>query len=262
MDVALAQVLIEAVVFELTAPDSWSIGRSHAADAPLSLKALTNAGSVATAWYISNVTSTSPPHRKDLLALEATLAGNLDSVVGALASVPGIRILQRPRIQTSVGLPATMFLEVGPSLYPTNGAYYGAAYCGCHAAIQMLHASVTLKVTCFLAPDGTVLTDVRQQIDKLAGTVTIQNAGDVPVTTNYTAQTHLAVRDRDILVLGGFVENSRESIFSPVSFLDRVPVAGDWLNKIITYPTRKIPRELVVLLRPVLLPPAQVASSL
>lgn len=56
--------------------------------------------------------------------------------------------------------------------------------------------------------------------------------------------------------LTGLIEILQELVFSQVSALNRVPLAGALLNTMIAYPTRKTRYELVVLIRQTTLPVA------
>jgi len=101
--------------------------------------------------------------------------------VTALATNSRARILQRPRIQTSHAVPASIF--VGESRpYPT-GSYYGGGAFGGYSSIEQLQIGVTLEVTPLINPDGLVVMDIHQKIDSFTGNVTIQNIGDVLITS-------------------------------------------------------------------------------
>jgi len=111
----------------------------------------------------------------------ASLGNDLDVSVTALAANSRARILQRPRIQTSHAVPASIF--VGESRpYPT-GSYYGGGAFGGYSSIEQLQIGVTLEVTPLINPDGLVVMDIHQKIDSFTGNVTIQNIGDVLITS-------------------------------------------------------------------------------
>src|SRR5262249_15021548 len=110
----------------------------------------------------------------------ASFGNDLDIYITALASSGRARILQRPRIQTSHAVPATIF--VGESRPYPQGSYYGGGSFGGYSTIQQLQIGVTLSVTPLINPDGLVVMDISQQITSFAGNVTIQGVGDVPIT--------------------------------------------------------------------------------
>src|SRR4030095_995889 len=116
------------------------------------------------------------------------------------------RILQRPRIQTSHAEEANLFVgETRP--YPST-SYYGGGAFGGYASIQQLQIGVTLSVLPLINPDGLVVMDIHQKIQDAQGTVFIANVGEVPITKDREANAKVAVRDRETVVLGGFLSTS------------------------------------------------------
>src|SRR4029077_20992863 len=86
----------------------------------------------------------------------ATLRGDLDSMINALATNAGVRILQRPRIQTSEGEPATLFVGSAP---PYPGGPFGGYTCGC-PSIQTVIVGRTFEVTCLLPAKNLLQLDI------------------------------------------------------------------------------------------------------
>ena len=186
----------------------------------------------------------------------ARVGNDLDALVLALGSDSRVRILQRPRVQTSTGEPAGLF--VGESRpYSTNDYYGGAAYSS-DPSIRRLTAGVTLEVTPFAKPDGSVEIGIHQVLDQFAGTVTITNVGDVPITTSSEAQVSLMVRDRETLLLGGLISALENQLRFGVPLHKNIPVLGALFRSSSAHATR---HELIVLIRPTILPDKQSAAS-
>jgi type II secretory pathway component GspD/PulD (secretin) len=186
----------------------------------------------------------------------ARVSNDLDALVLALATNSRVRILQRPRVQTSSGEPACLF--VGESRpFSTNDYYGGGAYSS-YPAIRQISAGVTLEVTPFAKPDGSVEMCIHQVLDQFAGTVTITNVGDVPITTSSEAQASLTVRDRETLLLGGWIQGLASRPRSGVPLLKDLPVLGALFR---SSPARKPQRELIVLIRPTVLPSEAATAS-
>jgi type II secretory pathway component GspD/PulD (secretin) len=99
--------------------------------------------------------------------------------------------------------------------------------------------------------------DIMQQIDSVSGTVVIANVGEVPITSSKTANAKVAVRDRDTIILGGLIENSRSSSASGVPFLKDVPLLGHLFRSSTKTENRN---ELIVLIRPTVLPTPEIAA--
>jgi general secretion pathway protein D len=164
-------------------------------------------------------------------------------------------VLQRPRIQTSHNEPASIF--VGQSRpYPTSSYYGGGAYGG-YSSIQQLQIGVTLEVTPLINPDGLVVMDIHTKIDSFDGNVTIQNVGDVPVTSDKEAQAKVSVRDHDTIILGGLIETDQNKNNSGVPFLKDIPLVGYLFRSSHADETRS---ELIVLIRPTVLQSPEIAA--
>jgi general secretion pathway protein D len=181
---------------------------------------------------------------------------DLDIAVTAVASDSRAKILQRPRIQTSHNEPATLF--VGESRpYPTASYYGGGAYGG-YSSIQQLQIGVTLDVTPLINPDGLVVMDIHQTIESANGTVNIVNVGDVPITSRKEAAAKVSVRDRDTIILGGLIETSKQKQASGVPWLKDLPFLGYAFR---STTQQEIRNELIVLIRPTVLPTPEIAAA-
>ncbi len=258
LDVVLAQVLIEAAIVEVTLNDSRDLGFSY-------LQHPQNAGKWTGVGAINNNNILQPDNfvtgggTNSLIAqgFSYLMSWNqdLDMTVTALASDSRARILQRPRIQTSHNEPASLF--VGESRpYPTSSYYGGGAYGG-YSSINQLQIGVTLEVTPLINPDGLVVMEINQQIDSFQGNVTIQNVGDVPITSSKIASTKVSVRDHDTIIVGGLVETQKNKNASGVPYLKDIPLLGYLFRSSHAAETRK---ELLVLIRPTVLPTPEIAA--
>lgn len=264
LDVVLAQVLIEAVIIEVSLDDSWNLGVSYLQKTPQpdsgyfrGIGAINNNNILSSRNFnilgaAATNAATSIPGGFSYLG---SLGNDLDVSVTALAANTRARILQRPRIQTSHAVPASIF--VGESRpYPT-GSYYGGGAYGGYSSIQQLQIGVTLEVTPLINPDGLVVMDIHQRIDSFKGNVTIQNVGDVPITSEKDASAKVAVRDHDTIMLGGLIETQKTSNNSGVPILKDIPLLGYLFRSTSKDETRD---ELIVLIRPTVLPTPEVAA--
>jgi len=185
----------------------------------------------------------------------AHLGQDLDVTVTAAASDSRAKILQRPRIQTSHGIEATIF--VGESRpYPT-GSYYGGGAYGGYSSIQQMQIGVTLDVTPLINSEGLVVMQIAQQIDSVSGTVNIANIGDVPITSSKSASATVAVRDHETIILGGLIETSKNDSYSGVPVLMDIPLLGSLFRSSTKTEDRT---ELIVLIRPTVLPTPEAAA--
>ena len=76
---------------------------------------------------------------------------------------------------------------------------------------------ITLNILPFINDENLVVMDITQQVQDIVGQEQI-NGNNVPITTDRSANSKVAVRDGEMIVLGGFIKNKK------TSFQDRVPV--------------------------------------
>jgi general secretion pathway protein D len=256
LDVVLAQVLIEAAVIEVDLTDSRTLGFSYLQHPQSSgqwtgVGAINNGTLYNSGTFGSGTNSAAPSGFSYLMSF----GQDLDVVVAAAASDSKSRILQRPRIQTSHNEPANIFVGTTQP-YPTSSYYGGGAYGG-YSSIQQMQIGVTLQVTPLINPDGLVVMDISMQIDGLAGSVTIANVGDVPITSSKTASAKVSVRDHDTIILGGLIYSEKDKTASGIPYLMNVPLLG-YLFRYSSANNKRT--ELTVLIRPTVLPTPEIAA--
>jgi type II secretory pathway component GspD/PulD (secretin) len=178
-----------------------------------------------------------------------------DVALQAAAADSATTVIQRPRIQTSQAKAASFF--VGQTVPYVTGSTYGSAY-GNSSSYSQLSVGVELDVTPFINPDGLVVMDIQQEIDDLNGYTTIENVGNVPNTTKRTLNSEIAVRDRDTIILGGFIRTDKSKSRSGVPLLMDIPLLGN----LFTYRADSKDRsEMVVMIRPTVLKTPEIAAS-
>jgi general secretion pathway protein D len=250
LDVVLAQVLIESIIMEVSVGNNLDYGFSYLQSKPTTVGDFLGLGAINNVPFLRNsdFVSTNSGALPGGFTYVASFMG-FDAVVRAIAGDNRVRILQKPRIQTSHAVPADLFVgETRP--YPTT-SYYGGGAFGGYSSIQQLQIGVTLSVLPLINPDGLVVMDIRQRIQAAEGTVRIENVGDVPITSEKEASAKVAVRDGETIMLGGFISNSKNKSASGVPILKDIPVIGPLFRSTKNDDLR---RELVVLIRPTVLP--------
>ena len=260
LDIVLAQVLIEAAIISVTLTDSRDLGVSYIEQRPhgvgniTGLGAINNGNSLSQSPLASAATNAASSLPSGFSYL-ASFGQDLDVTLTAAAANSRAKILQRPRIQTSHNEPASLF--VGESRpYPTSSYYGGGGYGG-YSSIQQLQIGVTIEVTPLINPDGLVVMDIHTKIDSFEGNVTIQNVGDVPITSSKEAQAKISVRDHDTIILGGLIETDKNNNASGVPLLMDIPLLGYLFRSSHNSESRS---ELIVLIRPTVLPTPEIAA--
>jgi general secretion pathway protein D len=262
LDVVLAQVLIEAAIIEVDLTASHSLGLSYLQH-PQNAGNWTGVGAINPgnmlqpgSFVLSGATNaTTSTLGSSGFSYLMSFGQDLDVAVTATASDSHARILQRPRIQTSHNEPASIFVGTTQP-YPTSSYYGGGAYGG-YSSIQQMQIGVTLEVTPLINPDGLVVMDISMEIDGLAGSVTIDNVGSVPITSSKQAASKVSVRDHDTIILGGLVYTEKDKNASGVPVLMDIPLLGYLFRSSSSADTRN---ELIVLIRPTVLPTPEIAA--
>jgi general secretion pathway protein D len=269
LDVVLAQVLIEAIIVDVALTKDRNIGVSYLANGPIGNG--TGAGGVnnlssAAQTFLNGAGTISQGSNNIALSNPRTgLPGglsfigsfhNFDVAVEAIQSDSRATILSRPRIQTSHAVPALLFN--GQTIPYITGSYYGG-YSGGLGSSQYTQKEVgiSLEVLPLINPDGLVVMDIRQNIEEVSGTTKIDQ-NDVPITSKRQAEAKVAVKDRETIILGGFIRSTKSKSNSGVPFLKDIPGIGALFR---SSKTSSDQDELIVLIRPTVLPTPEVASK-
>jgi len=273
LDVLLAQVLIEAVILDVSLNKAFNFSLSAAQNPVVGHNYLGGAGGF-------NNSSGSPflnflnrtTNSYSIGTNSSSLFGNAlpsgggmnyfgnigptwDLAMSALQSDSSANVIQKPRIQTSQAKAATFF--VGQTVPYVTGTYYGGGYSGGNSSqYSQLSVGVELDVTPFINPDGLVVMDISQEIDDVNGYTQI-DGNKVPTTTKRTLNSEIAVRDQDTIILGGFVRDDKSKSKAGVPLLSDIPLLG---NLFTSRSDTKDREELLVLMRPTVLKTPEAAS--
>ena len=289
VDNLLAQVLIEAIIVNVTLTDGMNTGMNafmHSAAGPGDTRhiggfmnggpstagaAPTTPTDAADAADAGNVVAAAGSALNTLGA--GALAGgfsyisrydnSLEFAISALASNSTAKVLQTPRVQTSHAVPATFFNGEqvpyqGSSGYGGGYGGYGGGYGGYGGGgyTQFLNVGITLDVTPYITPDDLVVMDIQQTISELDGFIDMgggqqgSSGQKAPQTTEREASSTISVRDGDTILLGGFIRDAKTDTESGVPFLKDIPLLGNMFKSKSATSKRS---ELLVLIRPTIL---------
>jgi len=274
LDVLLSQVLIESAIIDVDltkglntgvsvaqnpsklSPGGSVVGGGGSVNGPTFINFLNNSGTYSAAAGSSNAPTTI---LGNALGSGLSYFGNIgptwDVALQAAATDSSASVIQRPRIQTSQAKAASFF--VGQTVPYVTGSTYGSAY-GNSSSYSQLSVGVELDVTPFINPDGLVVMDINQEIDDLNGYTAIENVGNVPNTTKRTLQSEIAVKDRDTIMLGGFIRSDKSDSKSGIPYLQDIPLIG---NLFTSRATTKDRSETIVLIRPTVLRTPEIAAT-
>jgi general secretion pathway protein D len=184
----------------------------------------------------------------------AAFGQDFQATLTAVATDSRINVLSRPRIQTSHAVPA--ILKIGDTVPYVTGTYFGGINGQASSQYQQTFVGINLSVTPLINPDGLVVMDIEQDVEQL-GNPTLIDGNQVPTTTQRYAQATVSVRDRDTIILGGFISSTKSNGKSGVPFLKDIPGLG-YLFRSTSDSTKRT--ELIALIRPTVLPTPESAA--
>lgn len=264
LDVVLAQVLIEAVICDVSLGDDLSYGVSYLQNNPTSSGKFTGLGAGGAGKYLGlgSFGSSSSGTNGAASALASGFSyfgkwGNdLEATAIAVASDNRATVLARPRILTSHAKEAQMF--VGQTVPYITGYYGGGGYYGgsAYSQYQQMQIGINLSVLPFINSEGLVVMDLHQRVQSVQGKVSI-NGNDVPITSDADSSAYVAVRDRETVVLGGYIRDERSKNASGVPLLKDIPVLGNLFRSTSKSNKRS---EMLIFIRPTVLPTPEAAA--
>jgi len=239
VDRQMAQVLVEAMILDVTLNDDLSYGvQSYLQDQSGSVASQGNING----GFLTNALPTSG------LGYLGTYNNNMSVLVQALSSKSKVEVLSTPRIQTSHAVPASF--SAGSTVPYVSGSSSSGLYAGAYTSFSQLQVTTTINVTPFITPDGLVVMDIDQQIDDLTGFKTFPGVGDMPMTSTRSATSTVSVQDGDVIMLGGYIRTSHTLSKNGVPVLQDIPGLGALFRSTTKNKDRS---ELVVFLRPTIL---------
>ena len=274
IDVPLSQVLIEALIIDVTLGDDFNFGIAvkqnpktffNPNNSTNILNTFAGAGGMKNGSsflnFLSNAVGTNGASTfgDSLGAFNyfGKLGSTWDAAVSAAMSDSRASIIQRPRIQASQAQQASF--QVGESRpFVTSTSFGGISGGFGGSSYTSLFAGVELNVLPFINPDGLVVMDIQQNINEFSGFTTIANVGDVPNQIQRTLSSEIAVRDRDTVMLGGFIKSNKSLSKSGVPYLMDIPILG---NLFTSRSDKKTRSELIVLMRPTVLKTPEIAAQ-
>lgn len=247
LDAVLPQILIEGAVLTVRLPDTKDAGRQDPARQPPAPADHFLASAVL--WFTNMVpasTVNAIVSRQDGFGYMAGLGDGFHSTVTALGSDYRVNILQKPRILTSSGLSATMSLA--KVYFPRN--YSCSTYPGPVIPSSWIEQLGEIEVTPSVRSDGLIGMEIQASANQVIKKIHITDVRDVPNTNSTRSRASAAVRNGDILMIGGAII-SRKQRPSGIPVLKHIPLLGSLFRGACAGQVRD---EIIVLFRPTLLP--------
>lgn len=244
LDVLPRQVMIEAILAEVTLGDDLRYGVQWFFDSAGSQATYSTNGSGAIASqfpgfsYIYNG------------------ATNSRVVINALQSRTDVKVLSAPRLAVLNNQKAS--LQVGDEVPILTQVSQGTAAPGSPivSSIQMRDTGVMLEVTPRINENGNVILEVTQEVSDV--TSTTSSGIDSPTIQRRSLRSVIATRDGATVALGGLIRETSSRLHNGVPILKDIPYFGNLFKSTSTLTRRT---ELIVLLVPHVMRDAEEAQS-
>ncbi len=250
LDIRRAQVLVEAIIVEMTAGDAQELG--------LQWLFANDEG-----FYGSNINSQSTAERLAGAITPPTDDDDDDNsggefsaqdLAGALAGIPGLSlgwgsvdddltmtvVLNALKTQGNANILSTpslltldnqeAFITVGQNVpfitgsFTNTGSNEGAS--NPFQTIERENVGITLSVTPHINEGDSVVLDIEQEVSNvIVGASQISDAADL-ITSERKIQTKVLARDNQIVVLGGLIEDKVQDGQQKVPILGDIPFLG------------------------------------
>ncbi|MBL8250751.1 MAG: type II secretion system secretin GspD, partial [Candidatus Competibacter sp.] len=274
LDVRRAQVLVEAIIAELSAEKTaelgvqWGAGGNNAIgftnfDAGnSSLANVLGVGRTLNSALKDNLTIPSTTVDSIPKGLQLGVGGsNFGLLLSALAKDAGTNVLSTPTVVTLDNEEAE--IVVGQNVPFVTGTYTtsttstptgsnntsgGLQSGGPFQTIERQDVGITLKVKPQINEGNAVKLEIAQEVSNVVPTATAATQG--PTTNKRSIKTKVLVENGQILVLGGLIDETRSESAQKVPVLGDVPVVGNLFKY---RDTNRLKRNLMVFLHPVIL---------
>ena len=221
LDIYPKQVLIEVLLAEVTLNDSTKFG----------LEFSTFTDSFTKGAYTYNYTigmggTGTPANFTSGLRYAITSAGRLAAAVNASASQDRLRVISSPHVMASNNKEAR--IQIGSS-QPILTNTYTTTATGTpgvvEGTIEYKDIGIILTVTPRISDAKLVTLDLSVE-SSTVGTTALGNLTSVPVFGKKTAKTTLSIIEGQTIVIGGLIQDSKDTIKTGLPFLSRIPILG------------------------------------
>jgi general secretion pathway protein D len=252
IDIRRAQVLIEAVIIEVSKDFSQTLGIewSSSINESNGTAAVSNFG-LTTAVEDSDVASIIGTG----LSLGFYRNGSLRGLLRAVANEADVNILSTPSIVTLDNQEAEVL--VGSNIPVITGqSTTTSSTSNPFTTVERKDIGLTLKVTPQINEGDSITLDILQEVETISASVDVTS--DI-VTDKRSIKTKVLVEDETILVLGGLVSNDTQQQVSKVAFLGDIPVIGGLFRSTTDKITKK---NLMVFIYPVIMETDKITNDI
>lgn len=178
---------------------------------------------------------------------ELTKDTYLGALINAVQTDKNSNILSTPHITTNNNVPASILF--GQDVPVTTGeALSGGNFSDTFRTIQRQNVGIELDVTPQINAGNLVRLDLRQEVSSIAGTVS--RSSNELIINKREIKTTVTVGDREIVALGGLLDDNEQRTLQKVPVLGDIPVLGEVFR---SRARSRVKTNLMVFIRPTIL---------
>ena len=273
LDIRRAQVLVEAIVVDLSeqgakslgveaifsgdADDSIPIGVTRFSGTGPDLLSIAGASDDDTNVTLTTTAVSSLLNTQGLVAGFGDVRNGEDNFVGilnAIASDTDSNILSTPSILAMDNESARLF--IGQEIPITTGESLGTNNSNPFRTTSRQEVGIELEITPQIDEGTSVILNIKQGVSGIAG---VAQSGTDLITNKREIETTVLVDNNQIIVLGGLIDEDTQEVVSKVPLLGSIPLLGRIFQSSSTSTSTK---NLMVFLKPTILTNSDIANEI
>jgi general secretion pathway protein D len=252
VDIYPREVLIEAIIAEVTLSDSEKLGIQWAALGSASIDGNNYKSLIKSTSGLNDLAA--PPGSDP--SFDSGPAGGLTyilfrsdklaAMINALSSESQVNILSSPRLLVRDREEAS--IEVGSDVPTASSTTSSTTNDTLTQSIEYRTVGIKLKIKPTINEERTVVLDVEQEVSSQGGDQQVGSTGNLfPIFTTTKAKTSIVVPDKQGIVIGGIMEQTENDVKQGVPFLSSIPILGNLFTYTVKTMTKK---ELIIIINP------------
>ena len=273
LDIRRAQVLVEAIVVDLSEKAAKSLGVEtiYTGDdddsIPIGVTRFSGTGpdllSIAGASDDNTNVTLTTTAVSSLLNTQGLVAGfgdmtsgedNFVGIINAIASDTDSNILSTPSILAMDNEPARLF--IGQEIPITTGESLGTNNSNPFRTTSRQEVGIELEITPQIDEGTSVILNIKQGVSGIAG---VAQSGTDLITNKREIETTVLVDNNQIIVLGGLIDEDVQEVVSKVPILGSIPLLGKLFQSSSKTTSKK---NLMVFLKPTILIDSSTAQAI
>jgi len=261
LDIRRAQVLVEAIVVDLSASaakrlgveaiytgndeESIPIGVTRFSGSSPDLLAIAGSADDSQDVTLANTAVSSLLNTQGLVAAFGDLTKGDDNFVGILNAIADdidSNILSTPSILAMDNEPARLF--IGQEIPITTGESLGTNNSNPFRTTSRQEVGIELEITPQINEGSSVILSIKQGVSGVAG---VAQSGVDLITNKREIETTVLVDNNQIIVLGGLIDEDSQEVISKVPLLGSIPIVGRLFQR---SSSSSVKKNLMVFLKP------------